>query len=165
VETVWKLINTDWHGGNRYQKICLLQTYALTLKFPPRKLMRFHHTQCSQPSSTKKTPQEGLCGKRAKAARKFVSLITGEITWSCRKWIGNFEGLELLHAQIWSSQSYVYFWAHFLQPFNVFFWPVLFPTYLFLSEEKHCWFPFSCLPNISFKRAINVAFFLRNINH
>ena len=41
----------------------------------------------------KKTPQDGLCGKRAKAARKFVTLITGEITWSCRKWIGNFWGL------------------------------------------------------------------------
>jgi len=113
----------------------------------------------------KKTPQEGLRGKRAKAARKFVTLITGEITWSCRKWIGNFWGLRTFAFAKIKFTKLRLFLSSFLQPFKVFFWPVLFPTYLFLSEENHCWFPFFCLPNTSFKRAINVAFLLRNITH
>jgi len=65
--------NKTKHGGNCYQKICLLQPYTLTFNFPPRKPRAFPPHPVLPTSKYKKPPQEGLCGKRAKATRKFVT--------------------------------------------------------------------------------------------
>jgi len=53
----------------------------------------------------------------------------------------------------------------FFATLTVFFSLVLFPTYLFLSDENYCCFTCFCLPNTSSKRTINLVFLLRNIIH